>query len=254
MLRIYMLQISYNMTPGESAILQFHHLLEEHNLIKQVLVLVNDGIIAVGLVFFKRHIVDASFIEAPSSTKNRDYKRDSEMSSGKKRNTWHFGMKMHVATGDLIGIVTNVVYGPVNEHDGSRARELISSETEQVYGDAGYVGMETRQEFQTDKDAEKRKYRINLRLGVLKGCSAEDIVRQVEHLKSSVRSKVEHVFARVKLQMAYRKTWYRGIAKNARCINTMLALCNLFTVDCSLRSNCAYIIGILTRNIILRSS
>lgn len=50
-------------------------------------------------------------------------------------------MKMHVATDDIIGIVTNAVYGPANEHDISRARELIPSETEQVYGDAGYVGM-----------------------------------------------------------------------------------------------------------------
>ena len=60
------------------------------------------------------------------------------------------------------------VYGPANEHDISRARELIPSETEQVYGDAGYVGMGKREEFQTDKEAEKRSYRINLRPGVLK--------------------------------------------------------------------------------------
>ena len=58
-------------------------------------------------------------------------------------------MKMHVATDDLIGIVTNAVYGSANEHDISLARELIPSETEQVYGDAGYVGMEKREEFQT---------------------------------------------------------------------------------------------------------
>lgn len=173
------------------------------------------------------------------------------MSSGKKGNTWHFGMKMHVATDDIIGIVTNAVYGPANEHDISRARELIPSETEQVYGDAGYVGMGKREEFQTDKEAEKRSYRINLRPGVLKGRSAEDLIRKIEHFKSSVRCKVEHVFARVKLQMSYRKTRYRGIAKNAHRINTMLALCNLFTFDCYLKRltpNCAYIVEISTKN------
>ena len=138
-----------------------------------VLELVNDGIAAAGLVLTKGRIVDSSFIEAPSSTKNRDHKRDTEMASGKNGNTWHFGMKMHVATDSLIGIVTNAVYGPTNEHDISRARELTPSETEQVYGDAGYVGMGKREEFQTDKEAEKRSYRINLRPGVLKGRSAE---------------------------------------------------------------------------------
>ena len=261
MLRIHLLQIAYNMsdpqmedflhenstarqfvglaladrTPDESTILQLRHLLEKHNLGKQVLERVNAGITAAGLGLSKGRIVDASFIEAPSSTKNRDHKRDPEMSSGKKGNTWHFGMKMHVATDDIIGIVTNAVYGPANEHDISRARELIPSETEQVYGDAGYVGMGKREEFQTDKEAEKRSYRINLRPGVLKGRSAEDLIRKIEHFKSSVRCKVEHVFARVKLQMSYRKTRYRGIAKNAHRINTMLALCNLFTFDCYLK-------------------
>lgn len=62
------------------------------------------------------------------------------MASGKKGNTWHFGMKMHVATDTIVGIATDVVYGPANEHDISRARELISSDTEEVYGDAGYLG------------------------------------------------------------------------------------------------------------------
>ena len=189
MLRIHLLQIAYNMsdpqmgdflhenstarkfvglaladrTPDESTILQFRHLLEKHDLGKQVLELVNDGITSAGLVLSKGRIVDASFIEVPSSTKNRDHKRDPEMSSGKKGHTWHFGMKMHVAADDIIGIVTNAVYGPANEHGISRARELIPSETEQVYGDAGYVGMGKREEFQTDKEAEKRSYRINLR-------------------------------------------------------------------------------------------
>ena len=116
-------------------------------------------------------------------------------------------MKLHVDTDDIIGIVTN----------------------------AGYVGMGKREEFQTEKEAEKRSYRINLRPGVLKGRSAEDLIRKIEHFKSSVRCKVEHVFARVKLQMSYRKTRYRGIAKNAHRINTMLALCNLFTFDCYLK-------------------
>ena len=117
MLRIHRLQIAYNMsepqmedflhenstarqfvglaladrTPDESTILQFRHLLEKHNLGKQVLERVNAGITAAGLVLSKGRIIDASFIEAPSSTKNRDHKRDPEMSSGKKGNTWHFG-------------------------------------------------------------------------------------------------------------------------------------------------------------------
>ena len=40
---------------------------------------------------------DGTFIEAPSSTKNKAHARDPEMASGKKANTWHFGMKEHIA-------------------------------------------------------------------------------------------------------------------------------------------------------------
>ena len=45
----------------------------------------------------KGRIVDATFIEAPTSTKNKDKKRDPDMASGKKGNVWHFGMKMHIS-------------------------------------------------------------------------------------------------------------------------------------------------------------
>jgi IS5 family transposase len=41
-------------------------------------------------------IVDTTIVAAPSSTKNKDQKRDPEMHQVKKDNQWHFGMKAHV--------------------------------------------------------------------------------------------------------------------------------------------------------------
>ena len=258
MLRIHLLQIAYNLsdprmedflhdniparrfarlsllgnTPDESTILQFRHLLEEHDLGEKILNQINESFFNAGLKLCTGRIVDASFIEAPSSTKNRKHERDPEMASGKKGNTWHFGMKVHVATDDLVGIVTNAVYGPANEHDIVRARELISTETEDVYGDAGYLGLQKREEFQTEGESSRRRYLINERPGKLKRHPADSIFRKWEHHKSSVRCKVEHVFARVKLQMGYRRVRYRGLRKNANRINTLLALGNLFTWEC----------------------
>ena len=40
-------------------------------------------------------IVDASIIDAPSSTKNRRRARDPEMHRTKKGKQWYFGMKAH---------------------------------------------------------------------------------------------------------------------------------------------------------------
>ena len=41
-------------------------------------------------------IVDATIIHAPSSTKNREQKRDPEMHQAKNGKQWNFGMKAHV--------------------------------------------------------------------------------------------------------------------------------------------------------------
>jgi len=43
-----------------------------------------------------RHIVDATILHAPSSTKNRDQQRDPEMHQTRKGKDWYFGMKAHV--------------------------------------------------------------------------------------------------------------------------------------------------------------
>ncbi|MFR8254756.1 MAG: transposase [Parasutterella sp.] len=61
------------------------------------------------LLFSKGTIVDGSFIEAPSSTKNADKKRDPEMRSAKKGSNWHFGMKMHIGVDKATGIIHTVV-------------------------------------------------------------------------------------------------------------------------------------------------
>ncbi len=50
--------------------------------------------------------------------------------------------------------------------------------------------------------------------------------KKLEHQKSSVRAKVEHVFAMVKKIFHYRKTRHRGLEKQAKKINMMFALAN----------------------------
>ena len=76
------------------------------------------------LLFSKGTIVDGSFIEAPSLTKNADKKRDPEMHSAKKENNWHFGMKMHIGVDKATGIIHTVITTPANVHDATKADEL----------------------------------------------------------------------------------------------------------------------------------
>ncbi len=54
-------------------------------------------------------IVDATLINAPSSIKNKDGKRDPEMHQTRKGNQYYFGMKAHIGADDESGLVHSVV-------------------------------------------------------------------------------------------------------------------------------------------------
>lgn len=62
--------------PDETTILNFRHLLEKHYLTKQIFQLINKMLEKKGLMMKKGTIVDATIINSPSSTKNKDGQRD----------------------------------------------------------------------------------------------------------------------------------------------------------------------------------
>mgnify|MGYP000004328250 CR=1 FL=1 len=88
--------------PDETTILNFRHLLEEHGLQEQFLVIVNDILEKRSITVKHGTITDATIIAAPPSTKNKEKKRDPEMHQTKKGNQWYFGMKAHIGTDCLL--------------------------------------------------------------------------------------------------------------------------------------------------------
>src|SRR5512135_1729538 len=82
--------------PDETTVCKFRHLLEEHALGGEMLETVNLHLQSRGVRITTGTIVDATIIHAPSSTKNREGKRDPEMHQTKKGKQWYFGMKAHV--------------------------------------------------------------------------------------------------------------------------------------------------------------
>ena len=82
--------------PDESTILRFRHRLEKHKLAEQMLITVNDLLIAKGLLLKTGTVVDATLIAGLTSTKNKDRARHPDMHSRKKGNQWYFGMKAHI--------------------------------------------------------------------------------------------------------------------------------------------------------------
>ena len=156
--------------------------------------------------------------------------RDSDAHSVKKENAWYFGYKAHVGVDKDSGLVHTVEVTPANEHDVTMMSKLLHGEEETVGGDSGYIGAEKRDDaIIRNKNGKKIKYNINRKPSQYKKNSkrSQAQIKRREHEKSSVRAKVEHVFAVVKGQLRYRKTRYRGLQKQTAKLNMMFALANL---------------------------
>ena len=203
--------------PDATTLLKFRHILEENNLCEKLFKDLNERLDAAGCVMRGGSIIDATIIKAPSSTKNESGKRDPEMHQTKKGNEWHFGMKAHIGVDAGTGYVHSVTVTAANAHDITEASKLLREDDEVVYGDGGYVGIEKREEIKSDPIKSKIEYRINRRPGTMRRevkNLSNQVERSIESRKSSVRSKVEHVFRIVKRQFGFTKVVYRGLKKN----------------------------------------
>ena len=213
--------------PDETTILNFRHLLERHELGKALFDEINAHLGSQGLRLREGSIVDASIIEAPSSTKNRTRERDPEMHQTKKGNQWHFGMKVHIGVDSETGIVHSLNTTAANAHDVTEAHNLLHGGERVVWCDAGYQGVHKRWEnlgLEIDWQVAMRPgKRRNLDPG-----SAEELA---EKLKASVRAKVEHPFQKVKRVFGYAKVRYRGLAKNTERLALLFGLGNLLTAE-----------------------
>jgi IS5 family transposase len=96
-------------TPDETTILNFRRLLEKHELAGGILQVINGYLDDRGLLLRQGTVVDATIIHAPSSTKNKDGKRDPEMHQTKKGNQYYFGMKTHIGVDAESGLVHSLV-------------------------------------------------------------------------------------------------------------------------------------------------
>jgi len=217
--------------PDATTLLHFRHMLEGCRAGEAMFDAINGVLEANGLLMHGGTIVDATIINAPSSTKNRDKTRDPEMHQTKKGNEWRFGMKAHVGVDAGTGYVTKVTATSANVHDIAETANLIRPDDEVVYGDSGYLGIEKREEIASDEHLSGIDYRINRRPGKTYRKFADDgqaWEKSIERQKSSVRSKVEHPFRFIKVQCGFRKTVYRGIAKNLNRLHVLFASSNLY--------------------------
>ena len=207
--------------PDETTICKFRHLMERHNLGDELFRLVNVYLQENGMKISRGTIVDASIISAPSSTKNKDKRRDPEMHQTRKGNQWYFGMKAHIGVDSQSKLIHSVVATAANVHDSQVLEELLHGEESCVWGDSAYTGQKAviREKAPHAKDYTQHKGSRHHKL------SEADRARNRN--KSRVRSKVEHLFHVMKRQFGFTKVRYRGLDKNAHFLFVNCALINL---------------------------
>ncbi len=216
--------------PDETTILHFRHLLEKHQLGQGVFEEIKAHLESKGLRLREGTIVDASIIEAPSSTKNRAGARDPEMHQVKKGNEWRFGMKLHIGVDSQTGVVHSVSTTAANVHDVTETHRLLHGAETRVWADAGYKGVHKRPE----NRGLAIEWRVAMRPGLRRQLEPGSEQAQGEKLKASVRAKVEHPFLKVKRLFGYSKVRYRGLAKNTQRLLELVGLANLMTAESQL--------------------
>jgi len=216
------LELGRDALPDETTILNFRHLLERHNLTKAIFKDISAYLEEHALLMRGGTIMDATLIAASPSTKNKNHKRDPEMSQSKKGNQWHFGMKAHIGVDVHSGLVHTVETTTGKVHDAKLTDALIRKDDKAVFGDKGYVS-----------DKRKRAARANGIYWAVKDKRKPKRFLSVSQKKRNkkhgrVRAKVEHVFRVIKCQFGYRKVRYKGLDKNSAQIFTLMALANLY--------------------------
>jgi transposase, IS5 family len=207
--------------PDETTICKFRHLMERHNLGDQLFHLVNEYLQENGLKVGRGSIVDATIINAPSSTKNKDKARDPEMRSTRKGNQWYFGMKAHIGVDSKTKLIHSVVATSANVHDSVVVKDLLHGDETRIWGDSAYTG---KKDSMTEVAPMARDF--TNRKGYKNHPLSEEEKRKNRN-KSKVRAKVEHPFCVMKCRFGFVKVRYRGLTKNAHHLFVSCALVNL---------------------------
>jgi len=215
------IDIVVDQIPDETSVCRFRKLLTDNNLQKKLFEVINKKLEDKNLICTTWTIVDATIVNAPSSTKNKDKMRDPEMHSTKKGGQYYFGMKAHIGVDEENGIVHTLTCTSAEVHDSKVLDDLLHWKEKAVYGDSAYI------------DDKKCKNRCSnpswfLCRRAYRNRPLTEGDKLWNKCCSSVRSKVEWVFWVIKDLRWHRKVRYRGIHKNQMQRFMLCGLANIY--------------------------
>jgi len=131
-------------------------------------------------------------------------------------------MKVHVGADVNSGLVHTVSVTPANASDIGQLPDLLREDDRVVFGDAAYVNNDFKQA------ARKAGVYWGVALKATKQRPLTSANKRTNRKHSSIRARVEHIFRVMKRQFGYVKARYKGLAKNAAQVFTLIGLTNLY--------------------------
>jgi len=208
--------------PDETSVLRFRRFLEDHNLQEDFLSKTNEILEKDGHLLKRGTIVDATLIKSSSSTKNKAKKRDPEMSSTKKNNNFHFGMKQHIGVDIEKGMIHTVKSTTAKTHDIKMLNDCLHGEEKVVSGDKAYGTKAYKKELRKSG----KKYLITDKAA--RNTKLSSSQKKQNKKISRVRGKVEHPFRVIKYLWGHARARYKGLRKNELQWNTLAMLNNFY--------------------------
>lgn len=220
--------------PDATTLLKFRRRLEQNDLTAKLFEAINAHLAERGLMMRTGTMVDATIIAAPPSTKNKAHERDAEMHQTKKGSQWYFGMKAHIGADLESGLVHSLHTTAANESDVAHTHEVLHGQETTVYLDAGYTGVEKRDEVvqaqgegKIRKDVQWIVAARRITITKMAEGAIKTLTKALERVKAQIRARVEHPFHVVKNLFHYKKTRYKGLAKNEKQLYSLFGLANL---------------------------
>lgn len=204
--------------PDATTLCRFRSLLAANGLGKALFDELNASLASEGLRMSAGTIVDATFVEAPSSTKNAKGSRDPEAHQAKKGQNWHFGYKAHAGVDAEAGTVHTLEVTAANVSDLAEAASLVRPGDADVWADSGYTGVSRWVE---GAPAASARWHVARRKK-----SVPEAERPQESMLASARSRVEHAFHALKDVVGLRKTRYKGLSRVSNQLYAAFALAN----------------------------
>lgn len=212
------INIATDNIPDSTTLCRFRAFLNKNWLQEDIFQILNDMLDKAGLIIKEWKIIDSTIIQAPTSTKNKEWKRDPEMHSTKKGNNYYFGMKIHASTDVKNGIVTNIYPTSANVHDSQIYEEVLDWNEELTVWDSAYS-------WDKIEDIAKKNWTTHLhspKWRRLNKLTFRDIA--YGKIVASIRAKWEFTFGIIKDVWWYKKTKYKWIMKNYLQWNVLCGL------------------------------